>query len=76
MVKATEVRLAALDDPDVAMVALAYHLARQLDSGDPKAGATAATAKEYRATMTALLVDARAEEQSLDDLDDEVSGGV
>lgn len=73
MVQATQLRLAELSDPDVAMVALAYHLARQLDTGDTRKGATAATAKEYRATIHALLVEGRVEELSLEQLDDEVT---
>lgn len=73
VVEATQLRLAELAEPDVALVALAYHLARQLDTNDPKRGSTAATAKEYRAVINQLLVAGRAEELSLEQLDDEVA---
>ncbi|MCC6434424.1 MAG: hypothetical protein IT196_05285 [Acidimicrobiales bacterium] len=60
---ATEVRIEQLHDPDVALVALALRLADLLDGDEP----TAAAAKEYRATITALTVDA-ARDLSLEDL--------
>lgn len=63
--KATKARLAALDDPDVALVALALRCAALLD--DPET-ATAALVKEYRATLAALTADAKAG-STLDDLD-------
>ena len=49
--RATKQRLSELAAPDVALVALAYRLADMVD--DPEKG-TAAAAKEYRATMSAL----------------------
>lgn len=50
--QATDERIAGLTAPDVAFVALAKRLADMLD--DPST-ANAATAKEYRATMLALV---------------------
>lgn len=64
VVEATEERIRSLATPDVALVALAYRLAAMLD--DPET-ATAAGAKEYRATMLALTAQ-EAKEEGLDDL--------
>lgn len=49
--RATKARVASIDAPDVALVALAYRLADMLD--DPET-ATASAAKEYRVTITQI----------------------
>lgn len=67
MGKATQVRIAALRDPDVALVALAYNLAAQLDDPDR---ASAAGAREYRQTIQALTAGEAPKAITLDDLDD------
>lgn len=64
VVEATEQRVSELDDPDVALVALAFRLAGLLDDPD---SASAAAAKEYRSTILALTAGA-AREDVLDDL--------
>ena len=64
MVEATNERIAELERPDVALVALALNLAAQLDDPDK---ANAAAAREYRATMLALSSSA-SKSDGLDDL--------
>tara|TARA_R110000868_G_scaffold315811_1_gene576685 strand:+ start:119 stop:337 length:219 start_codon:yes stop_codon:yes gene_type:complete len=64
--RATIERVAAIDAPDVALVALAYRLADMLD--DPET-ATASAAKEYRVTITQLAAQ-DAKTPTVYDLDD------
>lgn len=67
MGRATKLRLDALRDPDVALVALAYNLAAQLD--DPESR-SAAAAREYRSTIQALAASEEPKGGTLDDLAD------
>lgn len=67
MTIATEERIGALTSPDVALVALAFTLAALLDDPDT---ATAAGAKEYRATMRELTIADQPKGLGLDDIDD------
>jgi hypothetical protein len=62
---ATDKRIAELDAPDVALVALAHFLAARIE--DPETYA-AATVREYRATMFDLVK--ASAESDLDELDD------
>jgi hypothetical protein len=63
---ATDERIGQIDAPDVALVALAHHLAGMIEDPDLF---SAAAVREYRATMSDLVKASAAGPLSLDDVD-------